>query len=298
MNLSTAIANFLAYIKNVRSYSPLTCKTYKCSLDGFFLAMGDIDVSTLNKSNLAAYYSFLNARLGKSGEKLTSRSKNLNISTLRSFLNFLRKDNEAVLDPRKIEFAKTSSTTLSPTVLNENELQSLLSCPPTSSLAGKRDKAILELFYSTGMRVSELCNLKRSQAEEKSELEIVGKGNKTRLVFVSSAAKEAVDNYLKARVDNDPMLFIRHDAQVKFKGTIGSKMSTNALNALVKKYAKQAGIEKNVHPHTLRHQFATDLLKGKADIASISTLLGHTSIATTQIYLHLSQDDLRATFKK
>lgn len=252
---------------------------------------------------------------------LSRTTQNYHLIALRSFLKYLSKQDVPTLAPEKIELADTPDREI--TFLELEELVRLLATPNPTKLLGARDAAILCLLFSTGLRVAELTSLDRDQVNLKSdELTVIGKGGKARLVFISEEAREALANYLKRRKDRDPALFIRHgkravaatramkraergsiesgDYQVKVDGRKESelRLTPRTIQRIVKTYALKAGITKDVHPHTLRHSFATDLLGNGADIRSVQQLLGHSSITTTQMYTHVTNKQLREIHKK
>jgi len=176
-------------------------------------------------------------------------------------------------------------------LITDTELKRLLDSPKGSDLKDLRDKAILELLFSTGLRVSELCSLTSDIDLKSDELSIRGKGGKVRVVFISLEAKKAVKNYLAARKDMSDALFIQ----------IGSKISPltrRSVERIVKQHGIKAGISKKVTPHVMRHMFATDLLGNGADLRSVQAILGHANIGTTQIYTHVTDKHLRDIHKK
>ena len=182
--------------------------------------------------------------------------------------------------------------------LEYDEVESLLAAANGDSVRSRRDRAILELLFSAGLRVSELISLNRDQVNlKKDEFSVRGKGSKLRIVFLSPAAKSSLERYLEKRVDMDPALFVSHGK----KGLTNKKnalretqrLTPRTVQRLVKYYAKKAGIVKDVHPHTLRHSFATDLLINGADIRAVQAMLGHASITTTQIYTHVTNERLK-----
>ncbi len=198
------------------------------------------------------------------------------------------------LAPDRIELAKVTERSLD--LISSAELQRLLSAPDTSTLKGLRDKALLELFFSTGLRVSELCSLTRDLDINADEFSIRGKGDKVRVVFISPAARAALKAYLAGRKDMEEALFIK----IGDRGRKGKTSGVNSRGAerIVKHYAIKAGISKKVTPHVIRHSFATDLLQNGADLRSVQIMLGHSNIATTQIYTHVTDRQLRDVHKK
>ncbi len=221
-------------------------------------------------------------RLTINREGLKKNTQNYYLIALRVFLKDLTKREVASLAPERIELARTGGRELD--LVSSAELTRLLDGPKGGELESLRDKAILELFFSTGLRVSELASLPRDLDLARDEFSIRGKGEKVRIVFLSPTAKTAIKNYLAKREDAaEDRLF---------------PLTSRSLERLVKKYAIKAGITRKVTPHTLRHAFATDLLQNGADIRSVQAMLGHSSISTTQIYTHLTDKQLREVHKK
>lgn len=233
-------------------------------------------------------------RLTINREGLKKSTQNYHLIALRVFLKYLAKREIESLAPDRIELAKTGSRELD--LVSGNELSRLLDGPKGGDLKALRDKAILELFFSTGLRVSELCSLDRDLDLTRDEFSIRGKGEKVRLVFLSPAAKEAIKAYLKKRGDVEEALFV--SVSDINKNAKASRLTSRSMERLVKRYAIKAGITRKVTPHTLRHAFATDLLQNGADIRSVQMMLGHSNISTTQIYTHLTDKQLREVHKK
>ncbi len=236
-----------------------------------------------------------NGQIG--AETLKKRTQNYYLIALRTFLKYLMRQGVTSLSPDRIELAKVAERSLD--LISSTELSRLLAAPDTSELRGLRDKAILELFFSTGLRVSELASLSRDLDLNQDEFSIRGKGEKVRVVFLSDEAKQAVRAYLKARKDMHDALFVSESA-------IGSKtkkkevmpITSRSIQRIVKHYAIKAGISKKVTPHVIRHSFATDLLQNGADLRSVQMLLGHSNISTTQIYTHITDKQLKEVHKK
>lgn len=232
---------------------------------------------------------------------LKKNTQNYYLIALRNFLKYLAKRDIKTLSADKIELGKQSERQV--IFLEENELERLLGAPATASggvppkagmntFKSLRDKAILELLFSTGLRVSELCGLNRDSLNLKSgEFSVRGKGDKVRLVFLSDTAKEALKNYLEKREDVDEALFVRNAKNPAKEDNL--RLTTRSIERLVKFYAAKAGLTKKITPHSLRHSFATDLLMNGADIRSVQALLGHSNITTTQIYTHITDKQLR-----
>ncbi|MGA2666751.1 MAG: tyrosine-type recombinase/integrase [Patescibacteria group bacterium] len=228
------------------------------------------------------------------GHTLSKSTQNYYLIALRAFLKYLGSRNITTLSPDKIELAKTGERQIS--FLDETELDHLLSMPDLTTIQGVRDRAIIELFFSTGLRISELCHLKIEDINlDKSEFSVVGKGQKVRVVFLDQEAKNAIHNYLIRRNDKNKFLFISygHTNQPDINITKDEiSITPRSVQRMIRKYAKMAGLTKKVTAHTLRHSFATDLLINGADIRSVQQLLGHSSITTTQIYTHVTDQHL------
>lgn len=239
------------------------------------------------------------AKRGVSSSTLKRRTQNYYLIALRAFLKYLAREGLSVLSPEKIELAKTPDRELD--LISSQDLDRLLAAPSGTDLATLRDKAILALLFSTGMRVSELCSLSRDIELSHDEFSVRGKGEKVRVVFLSSSAKDAIKEYLDKRTDVDDAMFIhvgRGGEKMLAKKEGSLRLTPRSVERLVKHYAIKAGISKKVTPHVIRHSFATDLLQNGADIRSVQALLGHANIATTQIYTHVTDNQLRDVHKK
>ena len=222
------------------------------------------------------------------------KTQNYYLIALRAFLKFLRKRRIKTLEPEQIELAKTPMRDLD--LISYKELERLLKAPEEDDEKSLRDKAILELLFSTGLRVSELCSLNCDLDLSKDEFSIRGKGEKVRVVFLSEIARTSIKKYLKKRTDIDNALFVRIRKNTDPHETL--RLTTRSVERIIKHHAIKAGITKRVTPHIIRHQFATDLLSNGADIRSVQALLGHANIATTQIYTHVTDKHLRDIHKK
>jgi site-specific recombinase XerD len=303
--LETYKREFLEYVEIEKGRSLKTVENYDRYLSRFF-AFGNISKpSDITEDLVRRFRLFLNRqRANADGDTLKKKTQNYYLIALRSFLKYLIKRDVKTLAPDKIELAKVSERSLD--LITRVELDRLLDGPesngstPEKALVGLRDKAILEFFFSTGLRVSELCSLPRELDLSRGELTVRGKGEKIRIVFVSERAKAALRAYLDKRTDMDDALFISHAknrASQESNGTSAS-LTPRSIERIVQKYAIKAGISKKVTPHVLRHSFATDLLQNGADIRSVQTLLGHADISTTQIYTHVSNEHLKEIYKK
>lgn len=304
-SISSYLRTFLEYIEIEKGRSPLTIRNYEFYLQRFIDWAKDPDPATITLDTIHKYRLYLNRLENREQGTLRKTTQNYHLIALRSFLRFLEKRDVPTFSPEKIELARQGTREVS--FLENEDLDRLLRAPEASDarpLIKARDKAILELFFSTGMRVSELAALQRDQINlKRDELSIRGKGDKLRIVFLSGRSRAAIKDYLDLREDENPSLFIRHDRAAPDPDTIEDAnrevgpLTPRSVERLVRFYATAAGIPKKVSPHTLRHSFATDLLMNGADIRSVQSLLGHTSITTTQIYTHITNRQLRDVHK-
>lgn len=230
------------------------------------------------------------------GETLSKKTQNYYLIAIRAFLKYLARQGISSLPSERIELAKTGERTLD--LITPTELSRLLESPNGTELKDLRDKAILELLFSTGLRVSELASLTADINLDTDELSIRGKGGKVRVVFISDEAKKCVKRYLSARKDMSDALFVQIGNQINKKNKSVEGLNRRSIERIVKTHAIKAGISKKVTPHVMRHMFATDLLSNGADLRSVQTLLGHSSIVTTQIYTHVTDKHLRDVHKK
>ncbi|MBP9747473.1 tyrosine-type recombinase/integrase [Patescibacteria group bacterium] len=303
--LSTHLRTFLEYIEIEKGRSPLTIRNYEFYLQRFIDWAKDPDPAAITHDVIHKFRLYLNRLENRENGTLRKSTQNYHLIALRSFLRFLQKRDVPTFSPDKIELAKQGSREVS--FLENQDLDRLLKAPDNADvrpIIRARDKAILELFFSTGMRVSELSALERQMINlKRDELSIRGKGDKIRLVFLSQRSRSAIQEYLEMRQDDAPALFVRHDRAAPDPNELdtGEKelgpLTPRSIERLVRYYATAAGIPKKVSPHTLRHSFATDLLMNGADVRSVQSLLGHTSITTTQIYTHVTNQQLRDVHK-
>jgi len=288
MLISSLIIDFLEYMEIEKGNSPLSAQNYDRYLrrfSGFAKVNGIIDIKDINSELLRKY------RLWLGRQNLSKSTQNYYLIALRTFFKYLGSRNLPAISPDKIELAKTGERQIS--FLDEAELEHLLSMPDLTAIQGVRDRAIMELFFSTGLRISELCNLKIEDINlDKSEFSVVGKGKKVRVVFMDQEAKNAIHNYLIQRNDKNEYLFISYGHSDNPAVISDNPITPRSVQRMIHKYAKIAGLTKKVTPHVLRHSFATDLLMNGADIRSVQQLLGHSSITTTQIYTHVTDQHL------
>ena len=296
--------DFLQYIEIERGRSPLTVRNYDHYLKRFLDFSKVESPADITESMMREYRVFLNrhpARATKKGqavETLEKRTQNYHLIALRAFFKYIRKSGVKGYDPERIELAKTSERELD--LISEKELTSLLNAPIGTTIIPLRDRAILELLFSTGLRVSELCSLDREIDMRSGEISVRGKGGKIRVVFISTHAQEVLKKYLEARVDIDEAMFIDHSPRAisRMKKEESVRLTPRSVERTLNKHATLAGIAKKCTPHVLRHSFATDLLYNGADLRTVQMMLGHASIATTQIYTNVTNKFLRDQYEK
>ena len=290
--------DFLEYLEIEQNRSQKTIANYDHYLTRLTDFAGDISVKDINPELIRKWRLWLN-RLGtNTSDELQKTTQNYHLIALRSFLKYCAKRDIPALAADKIELARVVRKEV--TFLNPDEVQRLFEQPKTSSLPGLRDKAILELLFSSGLRVSELVGLDRDHVNlKRREFTVRGKGQKDRPIFISPEAAGWIQEYLSKRQDTTRPLFVRYSGskQVDLSGNY-HRLTVRSVQRLVARYARLAGITKHVSPHTLRHSFATDLLMNGADLRSVQALLGHSNIATTQIYTHVTDPHLKSVHER
>jgi len=300
-SLPELIDQFLEYLEIEKNCSKLTIRDYRHYLEVFnnwFTStqpgktINDLDLVTVRK-----YRVFLANRVDAKGLTLKRVTQNYYVIALRSFLRFLLKNDHKTLEPSKIDLPKTESRSLK--FLDREQIDRLVTSADTSKEEGIRDRAILELLFSTGLRVSELVNLNHDKINfERREFGVIGKGGRARVVFISDRAAFWVKKYLDERKDRFKPLFIRYSGAVtEENGGEKMRLTSRSIERLVKKYVRVARIPVDATVHTLRHSFATDLLTNGADLRSVQEMLGHKNISTTQIYTHITNKQLRDVHK-
>lgn len=295
--LQTLMREFCEYLEIERGRSDKTTKNYHFYLHRFaewaeWPNPGEITLEMVRKYRL-----HLNRDIaGREEESLQKNTQNYHLIALRAFLKYLAKRDIHTLSADKIELAKQGSRHV--TFLEPEELTRFLTGPDgDDSLVGLRDKAILELLFSTGLRVSECAGLRIDQVNlKRDEFTVKGKGSKHRVVFLSEDARRAIKAYADRRRDVSEYLFVRHD-RARHNVEAPAPLTPRSVQRIVDRYARLAGITKAVTPHTLRHTFATDLSRNGADIRSVQSLLGHESITTTQVYTHITDKELKRVYK-
>lgn len=288
-DIKKLLDDYLNYLEIEKNRSRKTQENYKRYLVAFFNYSKIKTEKDITAEEVREFRTNLARTETQKGENLKKSTQAYYIIALRNFLKFLIKRDFNVLAPDKIELPKIPTRQIE--IIEYADLERLLEAPKDSDLRALRDKAILETLFSTGLRVSELCGLNRYANIDRGEISVRGKGGKIRVVFLSDRAKKAIKSYLEKRGDIDEALFVSL-SKSKTPKVIG-RIIPRAVQRLVDFYSRKAGIPEKVHPHLLRHLFATDLLIGGADLRSVQELLGHASISTTQVYTHLTNKELR-----
>lgn len=295
VDLKELKTQFLEYLEIEKGRGVKTVENYDRYLNRF-LTFGKVSrPGDITEQMVREFRITLNRSSGVSGT-MKKNTQNYHLIALRAFLKFLRKRDIESLNPERIELAKTSGRDLD--LITAAELERLMKGPSGDSLSDLRDKAMLELLFSTGLRVSELCNLNQDLDLSRDEFSVRGKGEKVRVVFLSQSAKQAVAAYIKKRGDMSDALFVSYGRGQSGKGKDLPRLTPRSVERIVKQYAIQAGITRKVTPHVIRHSFATDLLSNGADLRSVQALLGHANIATTQVYTHVTDSHLRDVHKQ
>ena len=298
MNIKKIKREFLEYLEIERGRSLKTVENYDRYLRKFFDFAKIKNSEQISDEKVRKFRLWLNRQAGASGGTMKKRTQNYHLIALRVFLKYLARRDIKSMSPDKIELATVAERSLD--LISESELLRLLDAPSGEDLKSLRDKAMLELLFSTGLRVSELCSLDQDLDISKDEFSVRGKREKIRVVFISPSAREAVQKYLKKRTDFDEAMFIQlgKSATKKAENNESLRITPRSVERIVKHYAIKAGISKKVTPHVIRHSFATDLLQNGADIRSVQMMLGHSNIATTQVYTHITDKQLRDVHKK
>ncbi len=296
--ISELIVDFLEYLEVEQNRSQKTAENYHLYLMRLVDFAGDIKVDAINAELLRKWRLWLARHKDEHDHELSKLTQAYHLIALRSFLKFCSKRGITTLAADKVELPKVARKQVS--FLREDELRNLFEQIPADTQIGLRDRAIIALLYSSGLRVSELTKLDIGHVNlKRGEFMVRGKGQKDRLVFVDTAAAGLIQAYVSARTDSLPALFIRYGGHESVTNSGDFKRLTpRSVQRIVSHYARLAGITKQVSPHTLRHSFATDLLMNGADLRSVQTLLGHSNIATTQIYTHITDPHLRDVHKK
>lgn len=296
--MSELILDYVESIEVEGGRSAKTAENYRLYLERFVEFSEDTKVEIISTEMIRKYRLWLNRHENEHRERLSTITQSYHLIALRGFLKYLSDRNIDSLSADKIKLPKVSRKQV--TFLHYDEVIKLIEAIDTSTEEGLRDRAIIELLFSSGLRVSELVNLDRGHINAKRrEFMVRGKGQKDRPVFISDSAAERVSDYLSARFDNLPPLFLSYSRNnIASRSGDYRRLGARSIQRMISKYSRMAGITKHVSPHTMRHSFATDLLMNGADIRSVQTMLGHSNISTTQVYTHVTDEHLREIHQK
>ena len=307
MDISELVADFLESLEIEKGRSTKTVENYGLYLARFidlitedFEGQEMIKPSDITPEVLRRFRLKLNRFSdNQNKERLSALTQSYHLIALRGFFKYLAKRGIKSLDPSLIDLPRAAKKQV--TFLHFDEIERLLAEIPLDTESGLRDRAIIELLFSGGLRVSELCSLNRDSINlERQEFMVRGKGKKDRPIFIDKSTAECIEDYLNMRTDTLPALFLNNSANQQIPSTSGDfrRLTPRSIERIVQKYTRLAGITKHVTPHTMRHSFATDLLMNGADIRSVQSLLGHANISTTQIYTHITDPHLKEVHEK
>lgn len=298
MYISELIMDFIESLEVEHGRSQKTAENYHLYLERLIEFAGDITVDKITAELIRKYRLWLNRYENINGAPLSALTQSYHLIALRSFLAYCSKRDIATLTPEKIDLPHLKRRQVS--FLESDEVMRLIKSVDIQTTIGIRDRAIIELLFSSGLRVSELCNINREHINlSRGEFMVRGKGQKDRPVFISPEASEWLATYLATRTDNAVPLFIRYSGYKTGDDKGESfRITPRSVQRIVEKYAKLAGITKQVSPHTLRHSFATDLLMNGADLRAVQGMLGHSNIQTTQVYTHVTDQHLHEVHQK
>lgn len=289
MDINALLKEYLDYLEIEKNRSQKTGANYERYLKKFIEIENIKSESDITVERVRDFRLHLARSSNGRGEQYNKSTQSYYMIALRNFLKYLAKNDHEVLAPDKIELPKVPTRQIE--VIEYDELERLLAAVGSGGIKDLRDRAILEVLFSTGLRISELCSLNRYMDFDRGEVTVRGKGNKLRVVFLDDRSVEAIKQYLDRRGDAEEAMFVSYTKATNPK-VIG-RIVPRTVQRLVDHYSKKAGIAKHVHPHMLRHSFATDLLINGADLRSVQEMLGHANIATTQIYTHITNKELK-----
>jgi integrase/recombinase XerD len=298
MYVSELLLDYIEHLEVEGGRSAKTAENYTLYLERFVEFTNNITVDKITSEVVRKYRLWLNRYKNGNDDDLATITQSYHLIALRGFLTYLSKRDIPSLSPEKIELPKVSRKQV--TFLHYDEVARMLSIIPLDSEKGLRDRAIIELLFSSGLRVSELVNLNRDHVNtRRREFMVRGKGQKDRPVFIGEAAALRVEDYVSARFDNLPPLFLSYSRHnVSSNSGDYRRLTSRSIQRIINTYARLAGITKHVSPHTMRHSFATDLLMNGADLRSVQSMLGHSNISTTQVYTHVTDEHLREVYEK
>ena len=307
MDISELVADFLESLEIEKGRSTKTVENYGLYLARFIdLITEDFEDQEMIKPSDITPEVLRRFRLklnrfsdNQNKERLSALTQSYHLIALRGFFKYLAKRGIKSLDPSLIDLPRAAKKQV--TFLHFDEIERLLAEIPLDTESGLRDRAIIELLFSGGLRVSELCSLNRDSINlERREFMVRGKGKKDRPIFIDKSTAECIEDYLNMRTDTLPAMFLNNSANQQIPSTSGDfrRLTPRSIERIVQKYTRLAGITKHVTPHTMRHSFATDLLMNGADIRSVQSLLGHANISTTQIYTHITDPHLKEVHEK
>lgn len=298
MYMSELILDYIEHLEVEGGRSARTAENYQLYLERFVEFTNDIQVGKITSEIIRKYRLWLNRFKNERNNELAIITQSYHLIALRGFLGYLAKRDIPSLAPNKIELPKTKRKQV--TFLHSDEIERIVEQIDTSTETGLRDRALVELLFSSGLRVSELVNLNKDHINTKRrEFMVRGKGQKDRPIFISQNSAAHIENYLSKRFDNLPPLFLSYSRN-NIISTTGDyrRLTPRSVQRIINKYTRLAGITKHVTPHTMRHSFATDLLMNGADIRSVQTMLGHSNISTTQVYTHVTDQHLKEVYEK